>query len=125
LRAVTHPGLRPEDAPVGVELHPGSTRSADELSIFATRKLWSLNPRDWLTHSLQYCTDNGGQAVADVTPFLPWNTPANRQPATRWHRATAPEWCALGSRPKNGKPSPSEGIDQTSSVDSDNGFDEC
>jgi hypothetical protein len=77
LRAVSQPGLRSEDAPVGVELHPRSTRSADERSIFATRKLWSLIPRYWLTHSLKYCADNGGQAVADVTPFLPWSTPAN------------------------------------------------
>jgi transposase len=46
-------------------------------SIFATLDLWSLNPRDWLTRYLQCCAENGGQAPADVTPFLPWNISAN------------------------------------------------
>ena len=44
-------------------------------SIFATLNRWKLNPRDWLTRYLQSCAENGGQAPADITPFLPWNIP--------------------------------------------------
>ncbi len=50
-------------------------------SIFATLNRWSLNPRDWLTRYLQSCAENGGQAPADITPFLPWNIPVESKTA--------------------------------------------
>lgn len=42
-------------------------------SLFATLQLWKLNPRRWLMWYLQSCAEAGGQAPADITPFLPWN----------------------------------------------------
>ncbi len=42
-------------------------------SLFATLKLWKLNPRKWLTTYLQACADHGGKAPQDVDRFLPWN----------------------------------------------------
>jgi transposase len=42
-------------------------------SLFATLQLWKLNPRRWLRWYLQSCAEAGGQAPADITPFLPWN----------------------------------------------------
>lgn len=41
-------------------------------SLFMTAKLWSLNPRTWLTAYLQACAEHGGQAPSDVSAFLPW-----------------------------------------------------
>ncbi len=41
-------------------------------SLFATLTLARLNIRKWLTWYLQSCADNGGQAPADLAPFLPW-----------------------------------------------------
>jgi transposase len=41
-------------------------------SLFATLTLAQLNLRKWLTWYLQSCADHGGQAPADLTPFLPW-----------------------------------------------------
>ena len=49
-------------------------------SLFATLTRCGLNPRLWLTWYLESCAANGGQAPADITPFLPWNvTPERRQ----------------------------------------------
>lgn len=42
-------------------------------SLFATLRLWKLNPREWLTWYLQSCAAAGGCAPPDVTSFLPWN----------------------------------------------------
>jgi transposase len=41
-------------------------------SLFATLTLSKLNIRKWLTWFLQSCAENGGQAPADIDPFLPW-----------------------------------------------------
>jgi transposase len=49
-------------------------------SLFATLTRCGLNPRVWLTEYLESCANDGGQAPADITPFLPWNlTPQRRQ----------------------------------------------
>ena len=42
-------------------------------SLFATLSLAKINIRNWLTWFLQSCAENGGQAPADINPFLPWN----------------------------------------------------
>jgi transposase len=42
-------------------------------SLFATLRLWKINPRKWLTAYLQACADNGGKAPPEVATFLPWN----------------------------------------------------
>jgi len=41
-------------------------------SLFATLALSKINIRKWLTWFLQSRAENGGQAPADVDPFLPW-----------------------------------------------------
>ena len=41
-------------------------------SILQTVILWGLNPRHWLHAFLTACAENGGQPLADLTPFLPW-----------------------------------------------------
>ena len=48
-------------------------------SLFATLALSNLNPRRWLTWYLQSCAEAGGQAPADITPFLPWNLSAEQR----------------------------------------------
>ena len=48
-------------------------------SLFATLALWKLNPRRWLTWYWQSCAEAGGQAPADITPFLPWNLSAEQR----------------------------------------------
>jgi transposase len=48
-------------------------------TLFATLGMWQLNPRQWLTWFLQSCAEAGGQAPADITPFLPWNLSAERR----------------------------------------------
>jgi transposase len=42
-------------------------------SIFATLKMWNLNPRSWLQAYLEKCAQAGGKAPEDIRPFLPWN----------------------------------------------------
>jgi transposase len=42
-------------------------------SLFATLTLGEINIRKWLTWYLRSCAENGGQAPADIAPFLPWN----------------------------------------------------
>lgn len=41
-------------------------------SIFATLKLWQINPRSWLRWYLDSCAAAGGQTPKDIQPFLPW-----------------------------------------------------
>ena len=48
-------------------------------SIVATLKLWKINPRLWLTWYLESCADTGGNAPADINPFLPWNLSDERR----------------------------------------------
>jgi transposase len=42
-------------------------------SIIATLQMWQINPRLWLRWFLESCAAAGGQAPADIAPFLPWN----------------------------------------------------
>ena len=42
-------------------------------SLFATLRLWKLNPSKWLTAYLTACAENGGQPPPDAKRFLPWN----------------------------------------------------
>jgi len=54
------------------------TLAATMYSLFATLKLWGINPRLWLTAYLQACADNANQAPADLSAFLPWTMDAKR-----------------------------------------------
>jgi transposase len=47
--------------------------AATLFSVFATLKLWHINPRSWLRWYLDSCAAAGGQAPEDIQPFLPWN----------------------------------------------------
>jgi transposase len=47
-------------------------------SIFATLKLWNINPRRWLMLYLEACANSGGKAPTDVSEFLPWNMSPDR-----------------------------------------------
>jgi transposase len=49
-------------------------------SVFQTLCLWNINPRVWLNAYLQGCAEAGGQAPAELDPFLPWQmSPEKRQ----------------------------------------------
>jgi transposase len=48
-------------------------------SIFATLKLWQVNPRLWLRWYLDSCAAAGGQSPPDIQPFLPWNLSAEKR----------------------------------------------
>jgi transposase len=50
-------------------------------SLFATLQLWNLNPRRWLTWYLQGCAEAGGQTLADIAPFMPWNLSLDQRTA--------------------------------------------
>jgi transposase len=50
-------------------------------SLFATLRLWAINPRLWLTAYLQACAEAGGQAPADAERWLPWNLPLDERTA--------------------------------------------
>lgn len=52
-------------------------------SLFATLKLWQINPRLWLHWYLQSCADAEGQAPKDVEEFLPWNLSEERREKLR------------------------------------------
>jgi transposase len=52
-------------------------------SLLATLEMWGINARLWLTEYLQACAAAGGQAPADLNPFLPWNRPEARHPEAR------------------------------------------
>ena len=47
--------------------------AATLFSIFATLRLWRINPRAWLTWYLQACAAADGQTPEDISRFLPWN----------------------------------------------------
>ena len=47
-------------------------------SILQTLLLWNINPRHWLHAYLTACAENGGQAPADLRPFLPWTMDGTR-----------------------------------------------
>jgi transposase len=47
--------------------------AAAMFSIIATLQHWQINPRLWLKWYLETCAAAGGQAPADIQPFLPWN----------------------------------------------------
>jgi len=69
--------LRP--AVVGRKNYYGSgsacsgTLAATLMGLFATVRMWGLNPRTWLTRYLEACRDAGGQAPASLDGFLPWS----------------------------------------------------
>ena len=49
-----------------------ATLAAMMFSLFQTLLLWKLNPHHWLYRYLTACAENGGQAPADIAPFIPW-----------------------------------------------------
>ena len=58
--------------------------AATMFTLFKTLDLWGIPARQWMQNYLQACAENGGQAPADVTPFLPWSlmeSPRTRKPA--------------------------------------------
>ncbi len=48
-------------------------------SLFQTNVLWKLNPHHWLYNYLTACAENGGQAPADLAPFIPWQMSEQRK----------------------------------------------
>ena len=48
-------------------------------TLLQTLLLWDINPRHWLTLYLTACAENGGKAVPDLAPFLPWEMTADRR----------------------------------------------
>ena len=53
--------------------------AAMTFSLFQTILLWKLNPHHWLYGYLTACAENGGQAPADITPFIPWQMSEERK----------------------------------------------
>lgn len=47
--------------------------AATLFSVFATFKLWKINPRLWLSAYLEACGEHGGKPPPDAHSFLPWN----------------------------------------------------
>ena len=47
--------------------------AARMFSLFATLKLWQINPRTWMHKYLQACALNGGKPPPQAQRFLPWN----------------------------------------------------
>lgn len=45
-------------------------------SLLATLKLYGINERIWLGEFLQACANQGGQALGDVSAFMPWSMSA-------------------------------------------------
>ena len=58
-------------------------------SLFQTLALWNVNPRVWLQEYLQACARAGGQAPADVEPFMPWKM--SEQKRKEWSLAKEKE----------------------------------
>ena len=52
-------------------------------SLVATLEMWGINARLWLTEYLQACAAAGGEAPADLSPFLPWNRPEAKCPKVK------------------------------------------
>jgi hypothetical protein len=53
--------------------------AATLFSVLQTLALWGLNPRAWLSDSLNACAEAGGQAPSELEPFLPWSMDAARR----------------------------------------------
>lgn len=47
-------------------------------SVLATLKLYGINERTWLGDFLQACANHGGQALSDVSAFMPWSMSARQ-----------------------------------------------
>ena len=47
-------------------------------SLLATLKLYGINERIWLGDFLQACADRSGQALGDVSAFMPWSMSARQ-----------------------------------------------
>ncbi len=47
-------------------------------SLLATLKLYGINERIWLDDFLQACANQGGQALQDVSAFMPWSMSARQ-----------------------------------------------
>jgi transposase len=52
-------------------------------SVFATLKLWGINPNTWLFDYLQACAENVQRATSDISRFLPWAMDEARLAAMR------------------------------------------
>ena len=52
-------------------------------SVFATLKLWGINPNTWLFDYLQACAENVQRATSDISRFLPWAMDEARLSAMR------------------------------------------
>jgi hypothetical protein len=63
--------------------------AAAMFSLLATRALWKINPRLWLTWYLENCAAAGGKAPEDIQRFLPWNLSPERRVALA-EQATSP-----------------------------------
>lgn len=61
------------------------TLAATMYSLFATLKLYGINPRTWLNAYLQACANNGAKAPTDLSAFLPWSMDVARLAAMRSH----------------------------------------
>jgi transposase len=48
-------------------------------SILQTLVLWGINPRHWLTCSLEACAENGAQPPEAIESFLPWSMDEERR----------------------------------------------
>ncbi len=57
--------------------------AAQMYSMLATLKLWGINPYTWLYAYLQACAENGHQAPANLSSFLPWAMEEDRLSAMR------------------------------------------
>jgi len=85
---VTHPEVSLDNNPAERAIRKnyygsGSIWSAElaatMFSLFQTIELWQLNPRHWLQEYLAACARDGGNAPADLTPFLPWRMSEERR----------------------------------------------
>ena len=57
--------------------------AATLFSVFATLKLWNINPRLWLTAYLEACAQHAGNPPPDAASFLPWNLSEEHKAAWR------------------------------------------
>jgi transposase len=82
--------------------------AATMYSIFATLKLYGINPRTWVNAYLQACANNGAKAPSDLSTFLPWSMDASRLAAMRSHVPIepAPLACATASPTPISLPAP-------------------
>lgn len=82
--------------------------AATMYSLFATLKLYDINPRTWLNAYLQACANNGAKAPSDLSAFLPWSMEAIRLAAMRSHVPIEPmpPACATASAPPTSLPAP-------------------